>query len=133
MTFLYSCRHDGDQYRISKFTDQLEIESSYLVDREACECPAFAKRNRCKHQDMLPYFINRNAVGSGEMFDWDRGGWVRVFEDPQPITVIDEASNIPDHMWNNLPTEAPSPIPSVEAAEGGSDLPSAVRGFRSRF
>lgn len=84
MPTLYNCRHDGDQYRITKFTDQMEVESSYLVDPTACECPAFDKRGRCKHQEMLPYFINRKAVDSGEMFDWERGGWVRMFEDPEP-------------------------------------------------
>lgn len=88
MVSLYNCKHDGDQYRVTKFTDSLEIESSYLVDSSECECPAFAKRGKCKHQEMLPFFVNRGAVGKGEMFDWDRGGWVRMFEDPEPEPAI---------------------------------------------
>lgn len=85
MVSLYSCKHDGDIYSITKFDDQLNVESSYLVDPTACQCPAFDKRGRCKHQEMLPFFINRKAVGSGEMYDHERGGWVRMFEDPEPV------------------------------------------------
>jgi hypothetical protein len=75
MTFLYSCRHDGDQYRITKLTNHLDVESSYLCTITECQCPA-GVRPTCRHREMLPKFIQRGAVGTGWMLDWDRGGWV---------------------------------------------------------
>jgi hypothetical protein len=75
MTFLYSCRHDGDQYRITKLTDNLDVESSYLCTFEDCDCPA-GRRPTCRHRQMLPKFIERGAVSTGWMLDFDRGGWV---------------------------------------------------------
>lgn len=89
MTFLYSCRHDGDQYRITKLTDSLEVESSYLCTFDACECPAGEKRGRCRHMEMLPQFVARGAIGTGWMLDFDRGGWVdmRTEDELEPHSV----------------------------------------------
>lgn len=76
MTVLYNCRHDGDQYRISKFDNDMNVESSYLCDTDNCECPA-GVRPTCRHRQMLPKFISRSHVGDEWMFDFDRGGWVQ--------------------------------------------------------
>jgi hypothetical protein len=75
MAILYSCRHDGDQYRITKFDEDFNIESSYLCTIADCECPA-GVRPMCRHREMLPKFLSREAVGTGWMYDYDRGGWV---------------------------------------------------------
>jgi hypothetical protein len=75
MAILYSCRHDGDQYRITKFDEDFNIESSYLCTVADCECPA-GVRPMCRHREMLPKFLSREAVGTGWMYDYDRGGWV---------------------------------------------------------
>lgn len=83
MTSLYSCRHDGDQYRITKIDHDLNVESSYLCTFDECECPA-GVRPMCRHREMLPKFIQREAVGTGLMFDYDRGGWVQMWEDEEP-------------------------------------------------
>jgi hypothetical protein len=88
MTNLYNCRHDGDQYRVTKFDAHLNVESSYLCDLQSCDCPA-GKRPRCRHREMLPKFIQRKAVGTGWAYDYDRGGWVQIAEDePAPSTEI---------------------------------------------
>lgn len=79
MTILYSCRHDGDLYRISKFNDG-NVESSYLTNGSACDCPA-GQRRVCRHREMLPLFIRRGAVNSGWQLDYDRGGWVQMYVD----------------------------------------------------
>lgn len=86
---LYNCRHDGDQYRISKFDDSLNVESSYLCTVAECECPA-GVRPMCRHREMLPRFISRQAVGTGWMFDYDRGGWVdnRTQEEIEAIHAV---------------------------------------------
>lgn len=78
MPFLYSCRHSGDQYRITKFNEHFELEgnSTYLCTTSECDCPA-GVRPTCRHREMLPKFLNRNHVGDGWFFDYDRGGWVQ--------------------------------------------------------
>lgn len=55
MTTLYNLRHDSDQYRITKFTDD-EVEGSYLVTHENCDCPA-GHRHTCRHRQMLPNLL----------------------------------------------------------------------------
>ena len=77
MTILYSCRHDGDQYRITKFSHDMNVESSYLCTETECDCPA-GRRPRCRHREMLPKFIYRGHVGDEWFFDYDRGGWVQM-------------------------------------------------------
>jgi len=76
MTILYNCRHDGDQYRISKFDNDMNVESSYLCDTDNCECPR-GPHHTCRHRQMLPKFIAREHVGDEWFFDFDRGGWVQ--------------------------------------------------------
>lgn len=75
MTTLYNCHHDGDQYRITKFSEHGEVESSYLCTETECECPA-GVRDTCRHRQMLPMFLNREAVDTFWFLDWDRKGWV---------------------------------------------------------
>lgn len=80
MPVLYNCKHSGDQYRISKFNNDFEVEASYLCDLSACECPA-GHRPTCRHRQMLPKFIHRNYVGTEFFFDYDRGGWVQGWKE----------------------------------------------------
>lgn len=75
MTVLYNCHHDGDQYRITKFNELGEPESSYLCTETECECPA-GVRPTCRHRQMLPKFLAREAIDSYWFYDFDRGGWV---------------------------------------------------------
>lgn len=77
MTHLYSCRHDSDQYRITKWSTDLEVEASYLTTLAECDCPA-GSRDTCRHRQMLPRFISRSAVDSDWFYDHDRGGWVQI-------------------------------------------------------
>jgi hypothetical protein len=77
MTSLYNCRHDGDQYRITKFDADVNVVSSYLCTTSECECPA-GVRPTCRHREMLPKFIHREHIGDGWMLDHDRDGWVNM-------------------------------------------------------
>lgn len=74
MTILYNAHTDGDNYRITKFSDG-EVESSYLCSTTECQCPA-GQRPSCRHRLMLPMFIARGAVNSFWFLDWQRKGWV---------------------------------------------------------
>lgn len=76
MTTLYNCRHSSDQYRITKFDHNFDVESSYLCTATECECPA-GHRHTCRHREMLPKFLQRDHVGDEWFFDYDRGGWVQ--------------------------------------------------------
>jgi hypothetical protein len=110
MTHLYSCRHSGDQYRITKFTSDLEVESSYLCTVAECECPAGVQPT-CRHRKMLPKFLQRDAVDTDWMFDYDRGGWVQMaFGEPASLgeqsrevtgsePVVDLSREVPATAW----------------------------------
>jgi hypothetical protein len=78
MVYLYNCRHSGDEYRITKFDEDINpIEgSSYLCTVTECTCPA-GERPMCRHREMLIRFIEKKHIGDEWMFDYDRGGWVQ--------------------------------------------------------
>lgn len=76
MSSLYNCRHSGDQFRITKFTPNFDVESSYLTTITECDCPA-GHRPTCRHREMLPKFIARDHIGDEWFYDFDRGGWVQ--------------------------------------------------------
>ena len=95
MPILYNCRHSGDQYRITKFDSDMNPQGSYLVDEEACECPA-GVRPTCRHRTMLPKFIARHHVGDEWFFDFDRGGWVQGEAHWAQEIVIHEATHLED-------------------------------------
>lgn len=77
MTTLYNCHHSGDQFRITKFDDDMNPQSSYLCTTEECECPA-GVRPTCRHREMLPKFLARDHIGDEWFFDYNRGGWVQM-------------------------------------------------------
>lgn len=87
---LYTCRHDGDQYRITKLTNNLDVESSYLCTFDECECPA-GVRPSCRHRQMLPMFVDRGAIDTGWMLDFDRGGWIDNRTEDELRLPLDEA------------------------------------------
>lgn len=77
MPILYNCHHSGDQFRITKFDDDMNPQGSYLVMEDECDCPA-GVRPTCRHRQMLPKFLARGHVGDEWFFDYDRGGWVQM-------------------------------------------------------
>lgn len=95
MTSLYNCKHSGDQYRVTKFTSDFEVEASYICDLHSCECPA-GHRPTCRHRQMLPKFIARDYVGSNFFFDFDRGGWVQGWKEESTLTAEDLTRGLED-------------------------------------
>lgn len=77
MTVLYNCKHAGDEFRITKFNNNMDVESSYLCSFTECDCPA-GVRDTCRHRQMLPKFVARKAVDSPWFYDYDRDGWVQT-------------------------------------------------------
>ena len=72
---LYSAKTSDGSFRITKFDGDLNPEASYLTSPEACECPA-GVRPTCRHRQMLPEFLARDAVDSPLFLDWDKRQWV---------------------------------------------------------
>lgn len=119
MTSLYNCKHSGDQYKITKFDSDFNVEASYLCDLHSCECPA-GHRPKCRHREMLPKFIARDAVGTEWFWDHDRGGWVQGWkEEPAQIepeltgdNFIDAIFGEPDFASAAL-LDQPHPEPTI--------------------
>ncbi len=76
---VYNCKHAGDQYRITKFDNDANVESSYLCTTEECECPA-GVRPRCRHRTMLPLFIASKGTNGNLFYDFDNETWLEVGE-----------------------------------------------------
>lgn len=130
MTHLYNCRHDGDQYRITKFDDSMNIESSYLTTLTECTCPA-GVRDTCRHRQMLPRFQAHNHIGDGFYYDFDRDGWV----DMRWLSVGVELDNEPvSTNGSGATTASAEDVHSGESHELGTSpapAPSSV-GFNRR-
>lgn len=89
MPTLYNCKHSGNQFRITKFTSDFEVEASYLLDATTCECPA-GHRPTCRHRQMLLKFIARNAVDTEWFWDHDRGGWIQGWKEEPKVKSLRE-------------------------------------------
>jgi hypothetical protein len=67
---LYNLKTDGDQYRITKFTNNLDVESSYLLALSECECPA-GSRPTCRHRQMLPEMLAYDMANTNMFYDFE--------------------------------------------------------------
>lgn len=113
---LYNCRHAGDQYRVTKFDQHMNVESSYLCTTDECDCPA-GVRPTCRHRQMLPKFIQREHVGDEWFLDFDRGGWVQMgleYAEPEP----EEPEGLDEDDGEALQSPSPSPEPMPPLPEG---------------
>ena len=71
---IYNVKKAEETYRVTKFTDDLDAESSYITTRDTCECPA-GHRNTCRHREMLPEFIATDRINTPWFCDWDNKQW----------------------------------------------------------
>ena len=85
---LYNLKSSDGQWRITKFTNDLDVESSYITSETECECPA-GVRPSCRHRQMLPRMLNVGAEDSGMFYDFERDVFLEPIEgeDTQPIIV----------------------------------------------
>lgn len=74
----YNAKKANGGYRITKFDDNLEVESSYVTSTHECDCPA-GSRDTCRHRQMLPEFISRERIDSWWFLDWDNRKWLDPF------------------------------------------------------
>lgn len=71
---LYNAKATTDGLRITKFTDDLDVESSYITSRDVCECPA-GHRDTCRHRQMYPEFAAHERINTHWFLDWDNRRW----------------------------------------------------------
>ena len=91
---LYNLKSALDDYRITKFTPDLDVESSYLIggDPVECECPA-GTRPTCRHRQMLPDLLP--LVDTEFFWDFERRTCVNsdgIACDLTTVTVVPEAN-----------------------------------------
>ena len=71
---LYNVKNVNGMYNVTKFTDDLDVESTYETSEVACTCPA-GHCDSCRHRQMLPAFISMGRVNSAWMYDHDNEQW----------------------------------------------------------
>lgn len=67
---LYNLHSADGQWIITKFDNDLNIESSYAVSDSECACPA-GSRPVCRHRTMLPKMLAVGAEDSGMFYNYD--------------------------------------------------------------
>lgn len=77
---IYSIRTIPVGYRVAKFDDALNFETSYDMPKlhngvVMCSCPA-ANRHTCRHRDMLEIFKDEKHIGDGWFYDYDNDQWI---------------------------------------------------------
>ena len=98
---LYSCKssfEQPDSYIITKFDDDLNVESSYTTNLYSCDCPA-GVRPSCRHRLMLPHFLAQARQDTDWFFCYDDQTWHQPFEgmdaNDDPEVGADAASRVP--------------------------------------
>ncbi len=144
---LYNCKHADSGYRLTKFTKDYEVESSYVVSAEGCDCPA-GIRPVCRHRTMLPFFLEHNHVDDGWFFIWDTRQWLRPIDDglrPQGAPSTDQEPTEPnlDKALTFLLPEIEQPVepsppaqpapPTVSTPIAPQTRPASVEGAGFRF
>ena len=114
---LYNLKSDpSGQFRCTKFSKDLDVESSYLVSDEACECPQFVNRDkRCRHQKMLKHFFKGQTirVDTSWFYDYEADAWFSFHQaEPQALEAHDGIKKI-----------SLAPAPSLDII--GHDIPTA--------
>jgi len=93
---LYSVRAIASGYLIAKFDENFDVEATYEVSPASCTCPAFHRRQTCKHQDILAKFITREKVDTEWFYCREADSWHNPLglesmprvDTPEGITVL---------------------------------------------
>lgn len=80
---LYNLKTADGQFRITKFTNDLDVESSYLLSESECACPA-GSRPTCRHRQMLPKMLEVQAADSGLFYDFDSDKFFEPLGEGEP-------------------------------------------------
>lgn len=119
---LYNLRTSDGSYRITKFSNDLDVEASYLVSLTECECPA-GHRPSCRHRQMLPKMLAVGADDQPMFYDFEGD---RFFEQSFP----EGESFEPQETQAELPIEGK--IPTDESHEPQATPHAAITGTLRR-
>lgn len=121
---LYNLKSEDGQWRITKFDNDLNVESSYIVDIHAneCGCPAGVAPT-CRHRKMLPKMLAVGAEDSAMFYDFDHDQFLEPLgdsEDTQPAIVspIEDESGLETEFESELSPSSPSQPKPASAASG---------------
>ena len=114
---LYTLKSSDGQWRITKFTNDLDVEASYITSEAECECPA-GSRPTCRHRQMLPKMLNVGAEDSGMFYDFDTDQFLEPIvdsEDTQPAIVspIEDEPELPAQPTPIIQHTAPTVHPAI--------------------
>jgi hypothetical protein len=129
MTILYNCKsadHPG-AYIITKFDNDMNVESTYLVTNGECACPR-GSHPTCRHRKMLRDFVKQKHVDDGWFLDFDTKLWHQL-----PALEIETSVEAREPAFTNAPVEevaeepvlppsAPSPDTRSSASTGAPKL-----------
>ena len=124
---LYNCKTANSGYCVTKFTKDYEVESSYIVSAEGCDCPA-GHRPICRHRTMLPFFLENEHVDDGWFFIWDTRQWL---EPIIPEGLADQPNEIEPTI--ETPVDAQPAPPTDSAPVAPQTNPASVEGAGFRF
>lgn len=66
--------------RITKFDNDMNVESSYEVTSQSCECEGFRRHAKCRHREMWELFqLCPQEIDSEHFYDFDRHLWIDSF------------------------------------------------------
>lgn len=91
---LYNAKKVDSALRITKFDDDLDVESSYITTRSDCECPA-GVRDSCRHRQMFSILADR--ADTGWFFDYDEQRWYYYNQETGLLT-----ERAPMKSWRRL-------------------------------
>jgi hypothetical protein len=96
---IYTCKPTPhpNTYAMTKFTNELDPRSTYIVSDSECNCPRGELGKPCRHRDMLRHFSRSKHIGDGWFYNWSTRQWIKPVEDfepaqdePQPVAVAPE-------------------------------------------
>ena len=112
----YNCKPalDDGRYVITKFSTDLDVESSYTTSIDECECPA-GVRPSCRHRQMLPHFIASGHIADDWFFCYDDQTWHQPFEPIETETEIESEIEREAYFGADVSVASPSaPAGEVE-------------------
>ena len=129
---LYNLKSSDGQWRITKFTNDLDVESSYITSLQECECPA-GSRPTCRHRQMLPKMLNVGAEDSAMFYDFEHDQFLEPItnneEDTQPAIVSPIEDELPPQAAQDISSHSPSPSHTSTAT---NSVPLAFSGTLKR-
>ena len=80
---LYTMRSVDEGWRITKFTDELNVESVYTLRPQdntiVCDCPRSSVGD-CRHLHIWQQFFETERVNQGWFYNYDTGDWLPPLE-----------------------------------------------------